>query len=167
MSARYADVLKAWNAIPRKIRRSVQDVSPRRLGWRENAEEWSMREYAHHLIEANLIAATIVIAAIGKPGAVYDWSWVTPSGGWVTRMGYNRVSLDRGLLLLEQLCRYVTSVVRAAPRGLASTVRLRDERSGSLERKSVEQVLRDECEHARHHLRDMARIRHVLRTTRA
>lgn len=155
------DTLKAWSSIPRLLRNSVAGLSARQLDGRHGSENWSIREYVHHLIEANIIASTIVIAALGKPGSVYDWSWVQPEGEWVTRLGYNRVALEPGLALLELLCRYITLVVRTSPRGLAGHVQLKDTGAGALDKRTVEQVLRDEWEHAQHHLHDIAEARSV------
>jgi len=33
--------------------------------------------------EANVVAASIVIAALGSPGCTYDWSWMMPFGAWL------------------------------------------------------------------------------------
>lgn len=110
-------------------------------------------------MEANVIATTIIIAALGSPGCVYDWSWVRPEGEWVRRLGYNRVSVERALVLFEDLYRYVSYVVKAASLGVRSHVRLRDTTAGTLTRKTVKQVRRDEWEHAQHHLQDIANLR--------
>jgi len=76
--AKQVSALRAWTSIPREIRRGVAGLSTRDLTVRGGSEGWSIREYVHHLVEANLVASNIVLAALGKPGCTYDWSWVTP-----------------------------------------------------------------------------------------
>ena len=154
--------LRAWASIPRQIRKAIVGLSAADLARRSGPEAWSAQEYVHHLIEANVIAATIIIAALGKPGSVYDWSWVRPEGEWVRRLGYNRVKVGPALAFFEHLCRYVTLVVRAAPRGLKSHVHLLDTTAGARTRRTVEQVLRDEWAHAQHHLQDIAKARKAI-----
>ncbi|MEX0733602.1 MAG: hypothetical protein WD944_12295 [Steroidobacteraceae bacterium] len=161
------DALRAWGSLPRLIRKAIRGLPARDLGRRGGSEAWSVRKYVHHLLEANVIAATIIIAALGKPGSVYDWSWVRPEGEWVRRLGYNRVAVEPALAFFEHLCRYVTLVVRAAPRGLRSPVRLKDTTAGTLTRKTVEQILRDEWEHAQHHLQDIAKARNATESKSA
>jgi hypothetical protein len=69
-----AKTVEAWAALPGRIRRAVANLSSRDLDRRGGSEGWSIRGYAHHLVEANLIASNIVLAALGKPGCRYDWS---------------------------------------------------------------------------------------------
>ncbi len=159
LPAKPVDALRAWSSLPRLIRKAIRGVSAHDLGRRSGPEAWSVQEYVHHLVEANVIAATIITAALGKPGSVYDWSWVTPEGEWVRRLGYNRVAVEPALAFFEHLCHYVALVVRAAPRGLRSHVHLKDTPSGTLTRRTVEQILRDEWKHAQHHLKDIAKAR--------
>lgn len=73
-----AATLTAWASIPRKIRRAIEGLSEGDLKARSGSEGWSIREYVHHLVEANLVASTIVLAALGRPGCRFDWSWMIP-----------------------------------------------------------------------------------------
>lgn len=148
--------LRAWASTPKRIRRAVSGLSARDLDFRSGSEGWSIREYAHHLVEANLVASNIVLAALGKPGCKYDWSWMMPNARWMKRLGYDRAPIQPALELLEALCSHVAGVVRSAPGGLRRHVRLLDAPGAKLRRRTVEQVLADECEHVDHHLRDIA-----------
>jgi hypothetical protein len=148
--------LKRWASIPGEIRVAVAGLPTRNLDLRGGSEGWSIREYVHHLVEANLVASNSILAALGKPGCVYDWSWVTPDARWMRRLGYDRAPIGTALELLEALCSHVAMVVHAAPGGMRRHVRLRDAPRARLRRRTVRQVLDDEGEHARHHLRDVA-----------
>ena len=149
-------ILDTWAAIPRKLRRAVAGLSARQGRWRGGSEGWSIREYGHHLVEANLVAATIVIASAGKPGGTYDWSWLFPDGRWMKRLGYDHLPLDPALDLFESLARHVAALARGTPALFRSSVRLRDRPAGRTRRSSIERVLSEECDHARHHLSDIA-----------
>lgn len=151
--------LKAWSSTPSRIRRAVSGLSTSDLDLRGGSEGWSIREYDHHLVEANLVASNIVLAALGKPGCKYDWSWVTPDARWMKRLGYDQAPIEPALKLLEALCSHVAGVARSAPGGLRRHVRLLDAPGAKLRRRTVEQVLADECEHVDHHLRDVAATR--------
>lgn len=157
--AKRANALKVWSSIPGRIRKAVSGLSARELSLRGGSEGWSIREYVHHLVEANLVATNIVLAALGKPGCRYDWSWVTPDARWMKRLGYDRAPIEAALELLEQLGSHVSRVVGGAPRGLEGHVRLLDVPGARPRRSTVEQVLTDEFEHAEHHLRDVADTR--------
>ncbi len=154
-----ADAMKAWRSIPARIRRAVSGLSMADLGLRGGSQGWSIREYVHHLVEANLVASNIVLAALGRPGCRFDWSWVTPDAGWMRRLGYDRTPIEPALELLERICSHVTQVVRTAPGGSEAHVMLLDAAEARPRRRTVAQVLADECEHAQHHLQDVGDTR--------
>jgi len=151
--------IKTWSSIPSRIRRATAGLEERNLDLRGGSEGWSIRETVHHLVEANLVASNIVLAALGRPDCRYDWSWVTPDTGWMKRLGYDKAPLEPALGLLDALCAHVATVLEHAPAGLRRTVRLLDTPDGRLRRRTVRKVLAEECDHARHHLRDIEAIR--------
>ena len=153
--------LAAWASIPRDIRKGIAGLTNRDLNSRGGSEGWSIREYAHHLVEANLVASNIILAALGRPGTTYDWSWVIPDRKWMNRLGYDRAPLAPALALLEALCAHVAGLARGVPGGMKRSVRLLDSPGARTHRKTVRQVLDDECKHARHHLRDIADTRNA------
>ncbi|HET7453763.1 MAG TPA: hypothetical protein VFL12_13535 [Thermoanaerobaculia bacterium] len=149
--------LRRWSRIPARIRRAVAGRSRRELAARGGSQDWSAGEYVHHLVEANVVAASIIVAALGKPGCTYDWSWLFPDRAWMARLGYRRLRVGPALDLLAALSAHVSALVAGARGGPASPVRLR----GSARRPTrttVEKILREECEHADHHLRDIREI---------
>ena len=151
--------LAAWASIPRDIRSAIAGLSSRDRKSRGGSEGWSIQEYAHHLVEANLVASNIILAALGRPGCTYDWSWVIPDRRWMKRLGYDKVPLEPAIKLLESLCGHVVGIARGAPGSMNRSVRLLDSPGARLRRRTVRQVLDDECKHARHHLRDIADTR--------
>ena len=118
----------------------------------------SIRETVHHLVEANLVAASIMIAALGKSGCVYDWSWLVPDGAWTERMGYARVPIGPALATLRALVEHVAAII-AASDGLGREVQLLDSPGAVLYTKTVEGLLRQEVEHAAEHLRSLAQTK--------
>ena len=162
MSKPSKNALDGWVSIPRKIRRSVSGLSARDLRRRGGSENWSIREYAHHLIEANLVASTIIVAALGRPGCRFDWSWLYPDADWMKRLGYDRAPLDPALGLVEALSLHVAGIVRSAPGGMSRHVRLQGTAARPV-RRTVRQLIDEEIEHARHHLRDISSVLKIER----
>ncbi len=70
--------LAAWVEIPGRIRNSLRDLNESDLRLRGASEGWSIRETVHHLVEANLVASNMIIAAIATNGCDYDWTWINP-----------------------------------------------------------------------------------------
>jgi hypothetical protein len=137
------DPLAAWKRIVADVRRLVRAGN---LDARAGSS--SIRETVHHVVEANVVAASIVIAALGSPGCTYAWSWMMPFGSWMTRMRYDRKPLGPTLRLLAALNAYVVAQVAPLPDGLRRTVFLRDAPRAEPRRVTVADVLLQEADHA-------------------
>jgi Lon protease-like protein len=121
---------------------------------RADAESMTLREVVHHIVEANVVAASIITAALGSPGSVYDWSWMLPFGKWMERMRYDKKPLAPSLRLLEALNEYVAAQIEPLEDGLERRVRLRDEPDGLLREVTVADILLQEAAHAREHFEE-------------
>jgi hypothetical protein len=152
----HSTTLAEWASIPRRLRRAVSGLSARDLKARGGSEGWSIQQYAHHLVEANLIASNIVLAALGKPGCRFDWSWLMPDKRWIKRLGYDQVPLEPAIKLLESLCSHVAGVADRTRGSMTRQVRLVGSPGRRPNRRTLRQIFKDECEHAEHHLRDIA-----------
>jgi hypothetical protein len=154
--------LAKWTSIPGRLKRSISGLSAVDLAKRGGSEGWSIAEYAHHLVEANVVASTIVLAALGSPGCVYDWSWLIPDESWMKGLGYDQTPVEPAVDLLETLCAHVSSLVRQAPGGLNRYVRLVGARGHRGTRRTVRQLLSEESAHAEKHLRDIDKTKRTL-----
>ena len=152
------EALTAWLRIPGDLAAAIAGMPEEGLAWRGGDDGMSIQETVHHLVEANLVAASIMIAALGKSGCVYDWSWLFPNLEWTQRMGYERVPIGPALATLRALVEHVGGVI-AASDGLGREVQLRDSPGAALYTKTVEDLLRQEAEHAADHLRSLAQTR--------
>ena len=112
------------------------------------------RETVHHIAEANAVAASIVIAALGSPGCVFDWSWMLPFGPWMERMAYDRKPIEPALRLIEALNAYVAAQVEPLAGGLQRRIGLRDEPGAEPRPVTVAEVLLQEARHAREHVEE-------------
>ncbi|TAJ18580.1 MAG: hypothetical protein EPO68_07655 [Planctomycetota bacterium] len=147
-----ANALAAWESIPRLVHALVDDRSEAELDARADPKTMTPRELVHHIAEANVVAASIVIAALGSPGCVYDWSWMVPAPPWMERLAYGAKPIAPALALVDALNAYVAAQIRPLADGLQRTVQLRDAPGGPLRTATVADVLAAEAEHARHHV---------------
>lgn len=153
-----AGALERWMQVPRDIERAIAGLAEADLDLR-SGEEMSIRETVHHLVEANLVASGIMIAALGRSGCTFDWSWLIPDGEWTRRMGYARVGVGPAIETLDALSRHLGGVIRATADGSRREVMLIDAPGDKPYARSVEQLLQMEVDHAREHLGEVARIR--------
>jgi hypothetical protein len=130
------DPILAWRSIVPQLRAHVADRTEVQLDRRPH--------------EAAAVA--IVIAALGSPGAVFDWSWMLPFGPWMERMQYGKKPIEPSLRLVEALNDYVAAQVQPLTDGLQRVVLLRDQPGAEPRRATVAEVLLAEVAHARDHL---------------
>jgi hypothetical protein len=112
----------------------------------------SIRETVHHLVEANLIASNIIIAALANSGSTYDWTWVNPGGTWIQRLGYGKAPIGPAISTLDSLTRHFAGLLSVLGDGLERRIELYDSPGAPHYTKTIAQILLDEVNHAREHL---------------
>ena len=150
-----SDALAAWCAIPDTIAEVVRDLDDQALDRHNQKTGMSIRELAHHLVEAQIVAASIVIAGLGMPGSTYDWSWMLPFGPWMQRLPYRTMPLAASLEASRALSAWVATVAGGLDDALLREVQLRDAPDAALRRVTVADVLRQEVDHVREHVADI------------
>ena len=153
------EALRDWARIPADLRKAIRGLSETDLDRRGGSEGWSIREYVHHLVEANMIASTMIIAALANNGGEFDWTWVNPSESWMKRVGYDKADVRPALRVLATMSEYIAGLVAAQPEMLERYVRLNDSPGAKRYNATVEKILKDEREHANHHLADIHNTR--------
>jgi hypothetical protein len=155
------EVLGAWNRVPRTIDNAIRGLKEKDLNLRGGSEGWSIRETVHHLVEANLVAANMIIAALTTNGYNYDWTWVNPSRAWMRRIGYGTARVEPAIETLRALCRYISGLVAAKPGALTRKVKLNDSPGAKRYVMTVEEILWQEVKHAEEHLHDVRETREL------
>jgi len=130
-------MLEEWAALPDMIERAAP--AP---------------ETVHHLLEANLVASNMILAALGTDNYHFDWSWLMPDEQWTARLGYDKVAAEPALELFRALTKYFSALLGRDPSLLQRTVRLKDSGDSEPYTITVAEILSREVEHAREHLQD-------------
>jgi hypothetical protein len=154
------DPLGEWKRIPTKIRKSIYGLTESELSLKgEGKNGWSIRENVHHLVEANLVATNIIVAALATEGRYYDWTWVNPNKSWMRRVGYDSVRVEPAIKMLRALCEHISALIVDRPQAFSRSVQLSDTTDGPRYVMTVEGILRQEVEHADEHLKMIQAIR--------
>jgi hypothetical protein len=148
------DIVTEWKRIPIRVFAVLGEATDASLDDPFGPERFglSRRQLVHHIAEANVVAASIVIAALGSPGCTYDWSWMMPFGPWVERLDYAHKPIEPARRMLEAINVYVAALVEPLPDGLEREIFLRDAPNAELRRVTVADVLQQEIDHVLEHL---------------
>lgn len=117
-----------------------------------DAIERARPETVHHLLEANLVASNMIIAALGTDGYEFDWAWLVPDEEWNARLGYAKVDVAPAIELFRALTKYISALLSRDPSLMQRTIRLRDSGDSEPYSITVEEILSREVGHAREHL---------------
>jgi uncharacterized damage-inducible protein DinB len=149
------ELLRSWRRIPRQVEKTVKGLSREELVARKEKKLMSVHETVHHVAEANTVAASMIIAAIGKDGATYDWSWLYPNLDWIKRMGYAKAPIKPAIRMLDAMNEHVANLVRVNPKVLKRKVTLFDTPGGETYTMTVEEIMHHEASHAIDHLKEV------------
>jgi hypothetical protein len=155
----FEEPLAAWNKVPARIQSSIRGLTESDLELRGGSEGWSIRETVHHLVEANLVASNMILAALATDGGNFDWTWVNPSKSWMRRVGYDRADVVPAIQALRAVGRHIAALVAGQRDALTRTVKLNDAPGAKRYVVTVEKILRQEVEHATMHLGDIRETR--------
>ncbi|HLA10601.1 MAG TPA: DinB family protein [Pyrinomonadaceae bacterium] len=150
-------VLQDWRQIADLISAAIANLNDHDLDLRGGTEGWSIRETVHHLVEANLVAYTIVIVALGKSGCTYDWSWLNPNREWMVRLGYDKAPVGPALKVLRALTEHLSALLIDA--NLQREVKLLDGSGAEPQPTTVQKFLKQQTEHVNDHLRNVREAR--------
>lgn len=148
-------LVSEWTQASRCLAIALEGLTDDDLNLRGGPDGWSIRENVHHMVESYLAACTIVIAAMGTNGYVYDCSWMNLDRERMERMGYNRGTVAPAIEVLSALCRYVAALLGAVPGALHCEVKLLAAPGTEPYVMTVEEMIRQEAEHARKHMQEI------------
>lgn len=153
------DFLQDWRQVSDLISAAIANLTDQDLDFRAGTEGWSIRETVHHLVEANLVAYTIVIAALGKSGCTYDYSWLNPDREWMVRLGYDKAPVGPALQVLRTLIEHLSGLLPATSPDVQREVKLLDAPGAQPRPTTIQELLQHETEHVKEHLRNVRQAR--------
>lgn len=148
-------VLDAWCEVPNEIERFMRGLAPNQLDLRRDDKALTPRETVHHIVEANLVAANMIIAALGTDEYEFDWMWLWPNAEWTARLGYGSAEVEPAMRLLRALTEHLAGLLRRDPALLQRKLGLRDSGDAEPYKITIEGIIAREVEHAHEHLGEL------------
>lgn len=154
MTEKLNDLISAWQHVPVEIDCLVAGHSDKALASIPGSEGLSVKEVVHHLTEANIVAASMIIAALGASGSTFDWSWLWPNREWNDKLQYEEVPLQPSIKTLRGLIEHISNLISVDKETLEREIRLFDTPGGETYVKTVADLVQQEVDHATQHLSD-------------
>lgn len=157
MTDEITDLLSAWRQVPGDMADLIAGRSDDELAKLPGSEGLSLKELVHHLVEANIVASSMTLAALGASGSTFDWSWLWPNREWTDRLCYSKVPIEPSLKTLEGLIEHISNLVAVSDDSAGREVRLFDSPGAETYSKTVAEIIKQEVDHAAQHLADARR----------
>lgn len=148
-------LIDGWKHIPHEIKELIDGLSDQQIASMPGSEELTVTEVVHHIVEANIVAASMIIAALGASGSTYDWSWLWSDKKWTERLGYNNMPIEASVKTLESLTEHISNLVVANDETLKREVKVFDSPGAKPYAMTVAQIIQQEIDHAAQHLGDV------------
>ena len=101
------------------------------------------------------MTGSMIIAAMGKSGATYDWTWLYPNGDWCSRLGYESTPIEPSLDALRGLIMHISNIVASQDDALERVVTVSNLPGAPTYTLTVGQMIKQEIDHAAEHLADV------------
>lgn len=148
-------ILSDWRQIADSIDQMISGRSNEELARHVPALGFSVRAVVHHLVEANIVTSSMIVAAMGKSGATYDWTWLYPNAEWCSRLGYENAPTEPALDALRGLIAHVSNIVASQEDAFEREVTVWNSPDAPTYSLTVGQMIRQEIDHAAEHLVDV------------
>jgi hypothetical protein len=113
----------------------------------------------HHIVESNLVASNMIVAALATNGGYFDWTWIWPNKSWMARLGYDKADVKPAIAMLHAIGDHLETLLARRPEALTRSVQLADSADGPRYTITIEKILAREVEHAAEHLEQIRAIR--------
>ncbi len=151
----FDEILRAYQQIPEKIAAALERVPADKLEIRCSGSEMSLHETVHHIVEANIVAASMLIAALGSEKASYDWSWLWPGRDWCDRMHYATVPLDAAIMTLNGLVNHIVNMIHVRDDAFERKVSVHDLPGETPYFRTIAEILQQEAKHVDEHVEEI------------
>jgi len=148
----FDDILAAYEQIPEKISAALCSVLDDKLEIRCAKSQMSLRETVHHIVEANIVAASMMIAALGSDRATLHWAWLWPGRDWGDRMHYDPVPPEAALTTLDGLIQHIVNMIRVRDDAGERKVSVHDLPGDTPYFRTIAEILVQEAKHVDEHL---------------
>jgi hypothetical protein len=146
------ELLQQYADLPLQLKKALHGLSVTDYSLAREKGKWTIREIVHHLVDADYLVHTLILAALGNSGCVYDQTWYKCDNSWVQILKYQQRSIDLATSLFKANHQSLVELLKILPECLEQYIILRWEKDPQGTKTTVEQLIRSRIHHTRHHI---------------
>ena len=145
---------------PSLLDSALSGLSETDLDLAPSADEWSIRQIVHHIVDGDDIWKTCIKTALGNSDALFSLGWyaVRSQMEWSESWAYPRRSLDSSLALYRANRAHILDLIEHVPGALEKSVLL-ERRGKEAIRITVFDVVELHVQHLAEHIESIKSIR--------
>ena len=148
-------ILERYLELADLLTKTLDGLGERQFDLRRNTDSWSIRQIAHHIVDADFLVQNIILAALGNSGCRYDQSWYQTDNSWVETLAYAKRPLQPSLNLFEVSHKNVLTLIWHIPDAMERRAQVRIENNPDWQKVTVRNLILGRLFHTDHHLRQI------------
>ena len=122
------------------------------LDWRENKDEWSIRQIIHHLTDDGNVYTFIVERALATPDCKVFLGGFPGNETWANRLAYDQRPVELAIKLMRGQRAFLAELLRNFPDRWENKVRYHNESGELIAERSVREMITMLTEHLLEHV---------------
>ncbi len=153
------EILRQYAAGPDRLERALRGLSEPDLDMALEEGKWTIRQLIHHVVDADALAKTMVIAALGNSGCTYDQRWYDTRNTFAETLDYANRPVAAAITVLRANRDHLNQLLRHLPDALDRSVIVKWEKEPEGKEVTVSYLVRGQTWHAQHHTDQIRQIR--------
>lgn len=155
-------VLAQYKDGPAQLQTALAGLSEAALDATPDAENWSIRQLVHHIVDGDDVWKTFIKIALGNSEATFElqWYWDIPQTTWAESWAYATREIEPSLALFHANRRHVVQLVQEIPDAWERSLIIKWPH-GDLQQVTVGWVIEMQSHHVAGHVEDIQKIRKV------
>jgi hypothetical protein len=156
-------ILARYKDGPAQLQAVLAGLSQAELDAVPDAENWSIRQIVHHIVDGDDIWKTFVKIALGNNEATFElqWYWDMPQTTWAESWAYASREIEPSLALFQANRCHIAQLLGEIPDAWERSLPIRWPH-GESERVTIGWVIEMQARHAMDHVEDIRKIRKSL-----
>ncbi|UCC49349.1 MAG: DinB family protein [Gemmatimonadota bacterium] len=121
--------------------------------------KWTIRQLVHHIVDADTLAKTMIMAALGNSGCRYDQRWYDTRNTFAETLDYANRSVAAAIAVFHANRHHLDQLLRHLPDALDRSVIVMWEKEPEGKELTVSYLVRGQTWHAEHHTEQIREIR--------
>jgi hypothetical protein len=155
-------ILAQYKDGPAQLQTALAGLSEAALDAAPDAENWSIRQLVHHIVDGDDVWKTFIKIALGNSEATFElqWYWDIPQTTWAESWAYATREIEPSLALFHANRRHVVQLVQEIPGAWERSLTIKWPH-GDLQQVTVGWVIEMQSRHVAGHVEDIQKIRKV------